>query len=98
LGGRFCDILLSLVFRVPIGVSLVGIDPAERVEVLEDGECHGEGCGELLRSSLFLAGTVEICGSQAGPAGAPGQPLRLTLKQPVQLALKQNPQVVVARL
>jgi hypothetical protein len=97
LGGRFCDILLSLVFRVPIGVSLVGIDPAEWVEVVEGCECHGDGCGELLRPCFFWPGRVEICGSQAGPAGAPGQPLRLTLKQAVQLALKQNPQVVVAR-
>jgi outer membrane protein len=47
---------------------------------------------------VFLARTVGVCRAQTGPAGAPGQPLRLTLKQAVQLALKQNPQVLVARL
>jgi outer membrane protein TolC len=41
---------------------------------------------------------VEACESQAPPAGPSVQPLQLTLKQAVQLALKQNPQVVVARL
>ncbi len=56
------------------------------------------GMRRIVAVMLFLAGTVKICGTQAGPAGAPGQPLRLTLKQAVQLALKQNPQVVVARL
>jgi outer membrane protein TolC len=47
---------------------------------------------------LLLAGMVEASEGQAAPAGPAGQPLRLTLKQAVQLALKQNPQVVVARL
>src|SRR5580693_6513759 len=56
------------------------------------------GMRRIVAVTLFLARTVEICAAQAVPAGAPGQPLRLTLKQAVQLALKQNPQVVVARL
>jgi len=52
----------------------------------------------ILVGVLLLAGMVEACEAQAPPAGSSGQPLRLTLKQAVQLALKQNPQVVVARL
>jgi outer membrane protein len=52
----------------------------------------------IVAVGLLLAGIVELCGAQAGSAGAPQQPLRLTLKQAVQLALKQNPQVMVARL
>ncbi len=47
---------------------------------------------------LLLAGIAKFCAAQAGAVGAPGQTLRLTLKQAVQLALKQNPQVMVARL
>ena len=56
------------------------------------------GMRTIVAVMLFLTRTGEICGAQAVPAGAPGQPLRLTLKQAVQLALKQNPQVLVARL
>jgi outer membrane protein len=52
----------------------------------------------IVAVGLLLAGIVELCGAQAGSAGVPQQPLRLTLKQAVQLALKQNPQVMVARL
>jgi outer membrane protein len=48
--------------------------------------------------ALLLAGIAEFCVAQSGPPAATGPPLRLTLKQAVQLALKQNPQVVVARL
>ena len=55
------------------------------------------GMRTIVAVMLFLTRTGEICRAQAVPAGAPGQPLRLTLKQAVQLALKQNPQVVVAR-
>ena len=56
------------------------------------------GMRTIVAVMLFLTRTVEICRAQAVPAGAPGQPLRLTLKQAVQLALRQNPQVLVARL
>ena len=47
---------------------------------------------------LLVAGMVKFCAAQGGPPATPGQTLRLTLKQAVQLALKQNPQVMVARL
>jgi outer membrane protein len=52
----------------------------------------------LIVGVLLLAGIVDACEAQAAPARPSGLPLRLTLKQAVQLALKQNPQVVVARL
>ena len=52
----------------------------------------------IIAGMLLLAGMVEACEAQAAPAGLSGEPLQLTLKQAVQLALKQNPQVVVARL
>jgi outer membrane protein len=45
---------------------------------------------------LVLAGFHGTCAAQPSPPSA--QPLRLTLKEAVQLALKQNPQVVAARL
>jgi outer membrane protein len=56
------------------------------------------GVWRIVAVVLLLSGMVESCGAQTSPPGAPVQPLRLTLKQAVQLALKQNPQVVVARL
>jgi outer membrane protein len=54
--------------------------------------------GRVAAIVLLLAGMAKFCAAQGVPAGAPGQTLRLTLKQAVQLALKQNPQVMVARL
>jgi outer membrane protein len=56
------------------------------------------GVWRIVAVVLLLSGMVESCGAQTSPPGAPVQPLRLTLKQAVQLALKQNPQVMVARL
>src|SRR5271157_423353 len=47
---------------------------------------------------LMLAGFGETCAAQASPPSSAAQPLRLTMKEAVQLALKQNPQVVAARL
>ena len=46
---------------------------------------------------FMLAGVCETCTAQASPGPSP-QPIRLTMKEAVQLALKQNPQVVAARL
>ena len=56
------------------------------------------GMRRIVAVMLFLAGTVGDLWSAGRTGWRPGQPLRLTLKQAVQLALKQNPQVLVARL
>src|SRR5208282_4959134 len=57
----------------------------------------GSQCFVGIVLMLMLAGSWQTCAAQAGP-GAPVQPVRLTMKEAVQLALKQNPQVVAARL
>jgi len=46
---------------------------------------------------LGLAGLHASCPAQAAPP-PPAQPVRLTMKEAVRLALKQNPQVLAARL
>jgi outer membrane protein len=51
----------------------------------------------LLRASLPAASSAQQPAAQQPSPGAPGL-LQLTLKQAVQLALKQNPQRVIARL
>jgi outer membrane protein TolC len=56
----------------------------------------------IFASALLLAPMAEPCLGQSAPASTPSspqaQPLRLTLKEVVQLAMKQNPQVITARL
>jgi len=48
LGSRFSDILLVLVFRLPIGISLVEIDPG----------CRGSGAGGRRMSRRGLRGLI----------------------------------------
>jgi outer membrane protein TolC len=56
----------------------------------------------IFAGAFLLARMAEPCLGQSAPASAPSspqtQPLRLTLKEVVQLAMKQNPQVITARL
>src|SRR5580692_10710484 len=51
----------------------------------------------ILYVLLFVAAFCEDCLAQSNPA-PPAQSIALTLKEAVQLAVKQNPQVVALRL
>jgi outer membrane protein len=70
----------------------------ERIQTAHRDPRSASGSGGLLGMLMTLVTLVWVLAMAAGLSGQEKPPLRLTLRDAVQLALKQNPQVQVANL